>query len=380
MKIIRILTVLLLFGTICGCTEEETIQPTERSVLIYLAADNNLSSFAHDNLADILRGASGGRLNGGQLLVYFDPADAEPRLLEIKTDEKGTAEQTVVKAYPEQNSTSVEVMRTVIDDALAFAPARSYGLVLWSHGTGWLPAQVFGMLRSFGQDGNHIMEIQELAAALPDNTFDFILFDACYMGNAEALYEVRRKAPYIIASPTETLASGFPYDRIIAPMFRREADLQAICSEFYRSYTAPGVPYQSATVSLTATGKLEALAAFLHGLVEGKEEAIYSIPLDELQILAFPSRTHHLLYDLDDFVRQIATPEQYETFQALMNETVLYKQATPEAIFDNGTQSGYSLPIERFCGLSVYAPRKAFPQLNEWYRTLDWYKAVYGID
>ena len=50
------------------------------------------------------------------------------------------------------------------------------------------------------------MEIDDLAKGLPDDLFDFILFDACYMASVECTYELRNKAEYILASPTETMA------------------------------------------------------------------------------------------------------------------------------------------------------------------------------
>lgn len=61
------------------------------------------------------------------------------------------------------------------------------------------------MLRSFGQDESNWMEIDELAEALPDHVFDFIMFDACYMASTESSLCFRDKADYILASPTEVL-------------------------------------------------------------------------------------------------------------------------------------------------------------------------------
>jgi hypothetical protein len=73
----------------------------------------------------------------------------------------------VIKQYGQQNSASGEILNAVIQDVITEFPAETYGLVLWSHGTGWLPEGVFDALqqsvvsRSFGKDGNSEMSIIE---------------------------------------------------------------------------------------------------------------------------------------------------------------------------------------------------------------------------
>ena len=54
-------------------------------------------------------------------------------------------------------------MRSVIGEVVSLYPADSYGLVLWSHGTAWLPSDYQNKLKAFGQDGNNWMEIDDLA-------------------------------------------------------------------------------------------------------------------------------------------------------------------------------------------------------------------------
>lgn len=376
MKIRYIAFVLLLFAGLLSCEKEEVqiSGPVQRTVLVYMAADNSLSRYGYENITKILEGAGGKNLNGGNLLVYFDPIDSIPQLIQIVTDKKGIAQKKVVRTYPEQNSASVEVMNEVITSVVRDYQAESYGLVLWSHATAWLPYNVGSMLRSFGEDRGNVMELNELAAALPDKVFDFILFDACYMGNIEVAYALRDKANYIIASPTETLAEGFPYDQIIAPMFSQKAALETICSRFYEYYNSQS---SYATVSLTSTAPLEELAALTKEIVKGKTEAIYALPLPDLQQLEYMTYNRHALYDYDDFIGRLATSEQYTAYQEQMKKTILYKNHTPRAIFAIG--GGTTLPMTHFSGLSVYLPQKSLGSLNGWYKQqIEWYKAVYA--
>lgn len=375
MKKRSIACLLLFLSVFIGCTKEEA-EVFDRTVLIYIVADNNLNNFGYDNLDYILQGAAGQALNGGHLLVYFDAQDSAPFLYEIKSTGGQTATKEILKEYEEQNSMETDVMKGVIDEALALRPASEYGLVLWSHATAWLPSNVHNMLRSFGSDKGKEMDIRDLATALPDHTFDFILFDACYMASVEVLYELRGKANYIIASPTETMANGFPYDRIIAPMFERKADLKKICTEFYTFYQSQSQPFmQSATVSLTEMASLDKLAGVVSEILRSKETEIPLLPIDEMQPMEYLGARYHALYDFDDFIGRMATPEQYDAFRQCLDETVVYKLTTDKATYayNNGTQ----IDMFHFSGLSVYVPQEALPALNEWYRNFSWYQTVY---
>lgn len=373
-KFQRIITGLLFcFPLFWGCTNDvpDPVAPT-RTVLIYMAADNSLSSYSYKNIESIVQGTTKAALNGGNLVVYVDAADAAPQLLQIKVKSDGSIQKLAIKDYAEQNSADPLVMRSIFDEVRTSFPADSYGLVLWSHGTAWLPYNVQPMLRSFGQDESNWMEIDELAEALPDHVFDFIMFDACYMASTEVAYALRDKADYILASPTEVLGEGFPYKLIIGNFFTETADLQQIAETFYNYYNQQTGLYQSASVSLIATEQLDNLAAICREIVIGKENAIASLPIQELQQLEYLGYTYHALYDFDDFISRLATEAQYTNYLSILNKVVLYKQTTPNATYAKG-----QLVINQFSGLSIYVPQNGLATLNDWYKGMAWYKIVY---
>ena len=373
-KFQRIITGLLFcFPLFWGCTNDvpDPVAPT-RTVLIYMAADNSLSSYSYKNIESIVQGTTKTALNGGNLVVYVDAADAAPQLLQIKVKSDGSIQKLAIKDYAEQNSADPLVMRSIFDEVRTSFPADSYGLVLWSHGTAWLPYNVQPMLRSFGQDESNWMEIDELAEALPDHVFDFIMFDACYMASTEVAYALRDKADYILASPTEVLGEGFPYKLIIGNFFTETADLQQIAETFYNYYNQQTGLYQSASVSLIATEQLDNLAAICREIVIGKQNAIASLPIQELQQLEYLGYTYHALYDFDDFINRLATEAQYTNYLSILNKVVLYKQTTPNATYAKG-----QLVINQFSGLSIYVPQNGLASLNDWYKGMAWYKVVY---
>jgi hypothetical protein len=74
------------------------------------------------------------------------------------------------------------------------------------------------------------------------------LMDACLMGSVEVAYELRNKADFIIASPTEVIYMGYPYDRIIPELTRKQPDLKKVASDYFNFYNEmPGI-FRSASI------------------------------------------------------------------------------------------------------------------------------------
>ncbi|MDR1645260.1 MAG: hypothetical protein LBS05_05485 [Tannerellaceae bacterium] len=371
------------------CSEEEPMIVPSRTVLVYMAADNSLSSFADKNIKNMLIGAEGNNLNGGNLLVYHDPASEPPRLLRIIQGTNGAMEEQIIRTYEEHNSVSVEVMRNVLEDVFLNPAykADSYGLLLWSHASAWLPSDIGNYLRSFGQDRtpkNSFMEIYDLQKALQGYTFDYIIFDVCYMSNVEVAYALRNYTDYILASPTEVLGPGMPYEHIVKYLFSGEpvqSALQKAGERFYTYYEnqeANSSWPKSASTALVKTSDMDALAAICREILLGKYET-FDLPVENIQRMEYLRDTDHALYDLGDFIRQQATSEQYARFMEALGKVVVYKNTTQEAFYSGYDGQGRYLTIDkdRFCGISAYVPQLQLTALNEWYKQLDWYKAVY---
>lgn len=344
--------------------------------MVYFAADNNLARFTTECMNNIVAGAAGNNLNGGNLLVYLDKGNGTPQLIQIKKGADGTIDQVVVKEYAEQNSVSKAVMQSVLDEVFRSGDykADKYGLFLWSHGTAWLPSDIDNYLRSFGQDGNNFMEIDALKETLSRYKFDFLVFDACYMASVEVAYALKDVADYIVASPTEILAESMPYDTMLKMLFSNEAletSLRQASEEFCNHYAG-----SSASVSLVKTSALPALATACKSIFSGKFDNTFDINLAHVQWFEYLKPNAHFLYDFDDYVKQIASESQYATFQQCLADAVLYKETTDQAYYAYPNW-WYDVDKDRYSGLTVYAPQESLTLMNGWYKDMDWYKAVY---
>ena len=219
------------------------------------------------------------------------------------------------------------------------------------------------------------LNISDIAAILSEfPRFDFILFDACYMASVECTYELRNKAEYILASPTETMADGWPYEEMMPQLFATDLQLEKVGETFYNHYLNNTYPY--ATVSLTKTSELDNLKSAIHDILADKTESdIYSLDPKNMQRLEYLYRSPGMLYDFNDYIKQLATAEQYDRFISCLDKAVVYKAHTPKSYY---AAIGNALPIKSYCGLTIFVPQESLPKMLEWYKQrVGWYKAVY---
>lgn len=375
-----------------GCHKPKPVDPdrlADRTILVYLAADNNLESDVRKNIADMLEGMDE---SAGRVVVYMDSRKDAPVLMTMKK-RGGEWGLDTLERYGEENSVSPDVLRRVAYRVRELYPASSYGLILGSHGTGWLPSSVqfpglrmvrlkaadVPLTRLFGEDANRGngtdtgtgMEVEDLVRAIPEG-FHFILFDACLMANVEIAYALRNKTEYLIASPAEIMTTGFPYQKIMPLLWGNEAELRRVCREFreYYEHHPSGGNWCSGTISLIRTEFLDELAWQVKTVLDGKAETVAGMMPSDVWRYPLIGYNQDVFFDLGAFVRELASESEYKRFEALLDQTV-YRLATTRF---NGTD----FPTDRFSGLSVYIPLSRWSSANEQYRNLEWYEYVYG--
>ena len=359
---------------LCACEQEELQVPpvAGRTVLVYFAADNNLNGNVEGDIAAMEKGLPGIDMCDGNLLIYVDRKGQSPQLLRLVQEGDSVRREVIMEYVIDHASATAERLRQVLRQVTESYPSDQYGLVLWSHGTAWLPSDYKNYLRSFGTDtGNHSMSVDDLTAALSDYHFDFLLFDACYMASLEVAYALRHYTDYLIASPTEVLTDGFPYQLFMQDLFAPEANVVDVATQFYTYYQS-----SYGTISVIKTDELADLATACRAIFQGKsEEELFAVPVEELQIMEYLTGNVHALYDCADYVHQLATDAQYAAFQSCLDRAVVYKATTPKSAY--AYAYGTYLPINRFSGLSIYVPQAGLAELNSWYQQLAWYQAVY---
>lgn len=384
MKHIQALLLYLLVACLAwSCSESDSEPPfvtdpveegmADCTILVYMVANNNLGSSRYDgaDIEEMQLAARLGHVNSGsRLVVYHQPYRAMPVLKEVKAD--GSID--TLRTYgTDTTSVSVARMQAVIDDAKLYRPARRYGLVLWSHASGWLqdgiePESTRSLapaLYSYGLDDGKRMSITSLQTALEGKGLDFIYFDCCYMGSVETLYQLRSAANVMIAAPTEVPAKGMPYHSTLNHLFKEDYIGAAKATyEYYDSvYTLGSCP-----VSMTVV-RTEGLASLAAATREVYSQAAEAWP-EGYSPQPFCLRPYYY-YDLEDYVKTLCPDSAlFAHWQQARDNAVIYKAAQPSIWGE--------LPLNRYGGLSTYIFASEDDRYlnSKNYRELDWWTDV----
>lgn len=384
-----------------------------RTMLLYMPG-RSLLSFYNNNIDGIRRAVSAQVPGDGRILVCYQPEGHQTAVLqEVRYDfasEDGSVVETL-KEYASFSAAAPQSLAEMFADVAEYAPAEEYGLIVGCHGKAWVPT-IAGSLyasgmqlgtqpggaavsdnlwqplpdakptRSFGDTGYEI-DIADFAAvieALPYR-FDYLIFDACFMANIETLYDLRAGFDYIVASPCEIMAAGFPYDRTVPYLFTGERigdRLTQVCRAFWDFYQNDwqSVPNneQSGCISLCVTAALDGRDG-RPGLDDVTRRlyaaARQNFDLNTLQ--SYEGLATHLFYDLGHYVSLSCVDA------ALLDEfRMRFDEAFPAESRLN-TPSFYSAyngrlnPITSYSGVSTSKPAQ---RLQEYYEQTAWDQAT----
>ena len=395
--------------------------------LMYSIGFNDLTSYLGDDIKDLLSSPLM-RSRRDVVLIFSHLSNGlkfneltKPTLTKIYRDQYGEIIKDTLMVLPETTvAADKETLRSILTYTKENFDAERYGILLSSHGTGWVPegyvsnpSKYESMTLTEGDDefrclmmmeqrpdmpvynmgrpdeipvksmGVHCvseyttieMDINDIADAFPFK-MDYIIFDACYMGGIEVAYELRNATDMLVASQTEILAYGMDYETMTSYLFNTAGpDLVGLCERYYEYYNTRSGQLKSATISLVDCTQLEALAQVSKDLFSR-----YRSELDKLLVSRdaqkyfrskYETRTkHQWFYDFADIVEKCNLSESdLKTFHEALDQAVPYKAATEKFMSD--------ITIKRHSGLSMYLPlTSGRDYLNSFYKSLEWNKAT----
>lgn len=388
---------IVLFAGSTSCIDEKYAEPdsnfSSRTVLVYMAADNSLAVEIAQKIEALRQGWT---WTGNKCLIYVDTPQGA-RLLRLRgcCQATPTPYVEVVREYGAENSASAAVFGRVLREVVEEYPADSYGLVFFSHASGWLPKGILqNPSRSLGwddgtgdgaQDGmlHSEMELTEFAAAIPDGQLDFILFEACLMAGVEVAYALCDKTDYLLVSSAEILAPGFTpiYPSAFRYLFDTSKSVDESLVAFGERYMdyVNGLDndYRSATLSLIATDDLIPFAARIRKLLAGHSLNLSDMIIG-LQHFDRPGSYGDTpavarYFDMAEWMEHLLKEERYTVFEEQLKRIVRWKACTEHFLL---SQNGFT--IRRHSGLTIYIERPELPLLNEYYHSTAWYGTLLG--
>lgn len=351
-------------------------------MFVYIAADNNLYRNAIKNINDMERA----KRDDINIIVYLDSLEGHSVVYEIIQDESKDIKSKIIASYDKDNSSDYKTLEKFLKICFEKYNAKETGIVLWSHGSGFLPPDYESsynnpkkdVMFSFGLDNENRMDIKDMALVLNKYKSDYIIFDACYMADIETVYEIKDAAKYIIASQTEILGEGYPYSNVIYTLRKNlelEEKLKNVCEDFYKYYNEKNNDIQkSASVSLIETSKIESFEnSFRIFYKEVKNKYGAETFIKYLNLVQKSSDNLIYMnnkYDIKDWALKIKEysgfTESFDNFIDSFESLVIYEKNT-KYMFS-------SFSILNCKGLNFYIPYDRNDRIYEYYTNTLWAK------
>jgi Clostripain family len=189
------------------------------TVLVYVAADNNLEAFAIPNLQQM---ASVGSGPGLDIEVFIDrsakysnaPLGNLGDFTGAKVLQVGAGSFTEVENLGQVDSGDPGTLSGFITRAAQRHPSDKLAVIIWDHGSGWLGT-------ALDEQTNHIISLAKLQQALQAGLagagkakYEMLGFDSCLMSNTAVLGTLAPMANWITGSAELEPGHGWDYSAL----------------------------------------------------------------------------------------------------------------------------------------------------------------------
>lgn len=394
--ILLVFTACAVFLSSCGKHNKEEDKTTPQTIIVYLSGTSLNWAFSI-NVQDIETALQQNIKGDSRVVVVWQNGVAKKaEAIELCYDNGHITRQPLAE-YDLSSTMSKEDLSYIFSDVMRLAPASAYGLILGSHSWAWIPFDDYDEIRTNGlsksayarlrireelprhlqtrfigdPSGANRFDITTLAEAIQatGKKFEYILFDACFMANVEAAYELRNSTKYVIGSACEIMGNGFPYTKTLPHLLKnggRSYDLTEAARSFHEHYKST-LKY-SGTIALINCSQLDALAATMKEVNKSLSEEY-----DRSALQTYEGGTNHIFFDLGDYVDKVCTSaEAKSNFKSQLEKTVPAK-FTLDTFWSTYIHSNH-YPVTSFSGLSTSAPSILF---RDSYSQTAWYKATH---
>ncbi len=414
----KILIAIPLLAALISCHNDDDpkVETAQRTIFVYMAAENNLTDYATEDLEE-MKTASRSLSDDQKLVVYVDRSGSAKTPFIARVCQ-GELRDTIY--MPEGIAADPTVLKNVLSRAKTLYPAKSYGLVLWGHASGWIVTKndtiSKNQSRAYGGStgnnsssgsGKYWMNIPQMsdaiAAAMGTDKLSFIFGDCCSFGAIEVAYELRHLTDYVLGSPAEIPDMGAPFDQTIIDMFRETADFyQQIIDNYYNYYidvyktkqnkyynkTAGDLAGYSVPLVAIKTSELENLAqatSTILGTIADKLTPTGDLSFSKVMYYAYYD-SYRYSYDMNNMLKANTDSASYSEWKKS------YDLAVPYSLYSAKWMSNFSRLIsdmnnfeasEEDCGcVSMFFPNSMYVytspnwntaiQLFEWNNVIRW--------
>ena len=342
----------------------------EWTVMVYLAADNNLESAGINDInememvgsttdvnivvqVDRIPGYDISNSNWTNTRRYYITQDFDPVQInsQLKSD------------LGELNMGDPQTLIEFTNWATINYPAKKYLLAIWNHGGGFRSVNLAKDIAWDYTSGGDKITMPELEDALSmisaqmGKKVDIVGMDACFMAMTEVAYQIKDYADIMVTSEEVEPGDGWPYDTILSqlvsnPLISSEELAIDIVDKYIYSYPFDNVTQSAIDLSYmdTLAGQLSNLAlAIMSDSLTPKSKYI-SAAYNSQYYSQSPYSSEKEFIDLYDFCNKLLV---YSNSSNVKNITLNIQQILNSAII-NSNYNGVSVSGSK--GLSIYFP------------------------
>lgn len=406
--LLTIISAILLF-TACSKDDDNGPDPidyAQRTVIVYMVGENSLNPYMQSDINEMLQGRKKVAASEN-LVIYVDKLSKTEMPFIAKVTNEGKLD-TLYRYEQDFYSSDPDYMVDVLDRICQMCPAtEDYGLVLWSHGSGWLiESDSVVTHRAYGIDsGNNelttyyderskdyvykgkwlnIPSMRETFKILPFK-WKFIMCDCCNMMNVEDGYELREVTDYLMGSPAEIPGYGAPYETIVPALFLHTENFYQAVIDAYADAYPNRVP-----LSVIKTSEMGALAEATRPLLPRINEYVNNESNQMAGHIYYNNtyvdgRRKHIMFDVREVVRKafVDEPSKYYNWYQVFQRAVPYNRMaeswqTSSSI--NINFRDFTVTEDIFSGVSMFFPMEQYGTA-EWscniaIKKMGWYYAV----
>ena len=330
---------------------------------------NGLYAFLQQNVREIQQAIIENKgFRQARYLCFMSNKPNSAVLYEMRF-KNGKCVSDTLKRYNNPDFSKAETIHGIFSDAMTEAPADNYAAIVGGHGSGWIPAPSSAKKKTRfigGYSGQYATDTQVFTEALKatGKKFQFVLFDNCYMANIEIAYDMREVTDFIIASTSEIIERGIPYNRLFKYIVGNP-DYQQFVNNFHDFYKSYIYPYGA--IAIIDCRHAEQMADVMRRI--NQQFKITSTQLRLVQTL--DGYSPPVFYDMGDYVVNLCDD------QTLLNEfQQTLKLLVPYAMTTDVLYSEYSkktFTVNAFSGITISDPSTndmaKSKQESSWYKS-----------
>ena len=302
-------------GSGVNSTAEITVNGAKWTVMVYMAADNNLETYA---LQDLNEMETIGSTSSLSVVVQVDRSpnydttngnwSGARRYKITKDSDPSIFHSQLISDLGTSDMADPNTLKAFVNWAADNYPAERYCLVLWDHGRGWRNRMLYGtnlardVKAIFVDDSSsNEMTLSGMTQALEQSPHtDAVLFDACLMGMLEVAYSIRNCSDVMVASEENVPVEGQAYGAILNSI-KSDPDItpsdlgRAIVDEYVDYYATYFGTFTMSAVDLLALDDLVSASDNLASVI------IANIASIRTGVRTAQAGAQHYDYDLGEY-------------------------------------------------------------------------------